>query len=309
MQNKYTKQLIIIDKDTGEVLQEVPMKSTECVDIVDYRKKLNDNQKKHLQDKNNLKQFNHEMGGFVVLYYNNLIYNGDLNLDMATITRVIYLATYIDYNTNILISNNGYASGKKIIPMTKKDIKNIMRLSVGGFNEFFNTLIDKKILIENSDKTFTISNKYFTKGDNINKKEDYTRVYIDTIRELYINTQARQHKTLAYTFRLIEKVDFKTNIICKNPNDKYNKPEKMGLKDIGEYLKINTEKKNLNKFKNSLYKININRDGKKYYIFKRIIIESGAGSNDYFIINPMLFYRGNDYSTVCDIIKTLYIEG
>lgn len=295
-----------VNTETGEVVSEFPMKENE--DLKPYVEST-PQQKRYQNELDEMRGYNAALGGFVAMYYNNILYNDKLNLDLSTVSRVIYLATYMDYHTNMLVLNGGYASGQKITPMTKKDIKEVMQLSKGGFCEFFNSITENGILIQNEDKTFTMNKEYFAKGDNIDKKQEFTRVYVDVVRELYLNTNSRQHKTLAYAFKLISKMDKQTNIICHNPNDRYKEPEKMTLKDIGEFFGINTEKKNLDKFKKNLYKIVIHRDGRKYYIFKRVIIESGAGQNDYFVINPMLFYSGNEYQNVTRTIQELLING
>ena len=308
-QLKYKDVLKRVDTETGEIISQEPIAEGETYRIQDKSKELTPKQIRYINEQDDIKLFNSEMGGFIVLYYNNILYNNKLNLDLATISRCIYLATYMDFNTNVLVLNGGYASGQKITPMTKKDIKEVMKLSKGGFCEFFNNIIDNKILIQNEDKTFTMNKKYFTKSKDIDYKQDFTRVYVDTIRELYQNTNTRQHKTLAYAFKLLPKMDSQTNIICHNPNDRYKESEKMSLKDIGEFLGIDTEKKNLDKFKKNLYKIIIYRNGRKYYIFKRVIIESGAGQNDYFVINPMLFYSGNEYQKATKTIQSLLING
>lgn len=308
-QRKYKDILQRIDTETGEILSQEPIAEGETYRIQDKKRELTPQQIRYINEQNEIKQFNSEMGGFIVLYYNNVLYNDKLNLDLATVSRVIYLATFMEYNSNKLVLNGGYASGQKITPMTKKNIKEVMKLSAEGFRLFFKDIIANEILIQNEDKTFTMNKKYFTKSKDINYKEDFTRVYVDTIRELYQNTNSRQHKTLAYAFKLLPKMDSQTNIICHNPNDRYKEPEKMTLKDIGEFLEVSTEKKNLDTFKKNLYKIVIYRNGRKYYIFKRVIIESGAGQNDYFVINPMLFYSGNEYQNVTRTIQSLLING
>lgn len=295
-----------VSTETGEVVSEFAMKENE--DLKPYVEPT-PQQKRYQNELDEMRGYNAALGGFVAMYYNNLLYNKQLDLDLATISRCIYLATYMDFNTNVLVLNGGYASGKKIIPMKKKDIREAMNLSKEGFRLFFKSITENGILIQNEDKTFSMSNKYFAKGGNIDKKQEFTRVYVDVVRELYQNCKSSQHKTLAYAFKLISKMDMESNLIVHNPNDKYNDLKKMTLTEIGEFLGVDTEKGNLNKFKNNLYQIIINRDGKKYYIFKKITIESGAGQNGCFAVNPMLFYRGNSYPKALSTIQELLING
>lgn len=298
-----------IDGNTGEVLSEEFITKKETYKIKDKSRELTPQQIHFINQKDDLKAYNNSLGGFIVLYFNNLLYDKSLNLDLGNASRIIYLATYMDYHTNMLVLNNGYASGQKIIPMKKKNIKELMNLSDRAFTNFFKEVIEKNILIENEDKTFNINKKYFIKGKKIDYNQEFTRVYIDTIRELYINTNSRNHKCLTYVFKLLPYVDRQSNIVCHNPNDLYNERRKMTLKDIATFFGISTEKKNIDKFiKNNLFKIFIVKDSKKYWVFNQITVKNGGGIKDYFAINPMLFYGGNEYSQIPIITRQLLID-
>lgn len=304
---KYPDVLQRVNPETGEILSQEPIAEGETYLIQDKKRELTPQQIRYLNETEEMKQFNNEMGGFIFMYYNKLLYDKELDLDMGNVSRVIYLATYIDYN-NILVLNSGYASGKKIKQMSKKYIKSVMNLSDRVFSNFFKEVTEKNILIKNEDGTFKMNDKYFVKGTT-NYKDNFTRAYINTIRDLYLDTASRYHKCLTYIYKLLPMVDRQTNLIVHNPNNEYEEPKKMTLKDIGEFLGISTEKKNLDKFvKNNLFKIFIIKDGRKYWVFNQIVVKNGGGSKDYFAVNPMLYYGGNQYEHIPPIIKQLLVD-
>ena len=119
-QLKFPEMIVRIDRETGKRLSETPVKRNETFKIVNKGRDLTPQQVRYLNEQEEIKQFNNEMGGFIVLYYNNVLYNDKLNLDLATVSRVIYLATFMEYNSNKLVLNGGYASGQKNSSYDKK---------------------------------------------------------------------------------------------------------------------------------------------------------------------------------------------
>ena len=303
-QQEYERVQLI--SEYGEILAENLVRTDGSDEIVfNVRNKKNAERfRRHSEQAEGLKLFNESNGGFVFMYYNNLLFK-KLNIDLANISRTIYLATFIDYDSNILVSGNGAFSGIKKKPMTKRDIKKILKLSDSTFKRFYKEILENGV-IEETEEGIKINDKYFVKGNKVNKSIEYTRVYIDTVRNLFLNCKTSQHKTLAYAFKLIPKLDFNTNIIVDDPAKV--EPKRLNLTEVGEYLEISTEKKNLNKFKNKLYQLFIEIDNKKYYVFKRVIIEGKEGRKDYFVVNPRVIYSGNDYDKVMATTNKLFFE-
>ena len=197
--------------------------------------------------------------------------------------------------------------------MSKKDIKEAMRLSKEGFRQFFKEVTEKEILIEiEKNKKYKINEQYFKRG-TLTKEDknrgNFTRVYIKTIRKLYFYTEPRNHKCLSYMFKLLPFIDLKTNLLVFNPNQETEDLQKITLRDIGDFFGISKDRKNLNKFlDNNLFKIFIYENGKKYWILNEIFIKNGGGLDDYFAINPMLFYGGNEYENISTLMKQLLVK-
>lgn len=262
-----------------------------------------------INQKNELKNYCKSLGGFVHMFYvkNEILFNS-LNIDKANISRLVYLATYIDYNNreeNVLVK---HGKNNKTEYMTRKDIKRVMGLSDATFSRFINDLKNNDLLWEVNDK-FYISNEYFSKGRSSFDKKKYTRIFINTTRKLYEGCSTRQHVKLSYVFQLIPFLNYETNIICSNPNEiDINKLNKLGLKDICKLLGISEDKKSMSKFEHDLYKIIIKIGDDNYYLFSRVILKGGNGKNDYFVINPYIIWNGSKVSRTKETIHGLYFK-
>lgn len=158
------------------------------------------------------KQKCRELGGFInVAYEDGKYLLNDINISPSNKFRLLYLATYIRYNDNTLyIKEKG-----KYVPMKIKDMKSIMNLSETGFYDFLKEIRNKGLIIE-KDGIFKISDKYFNKGKKRNKS---LKIFIGSMRELYILVDARNHKVI---FNILKLTPLSTN-------------NYINIKDIVEY--------------------------------------------------------------------------
>lgn len=307
--SKYKR--VKITDENGNREERVLNKNEELV----TKKVLSDKQKYFINQKDELRRETQFLGGYIHMFYvkNELLFN-NLELDPSTITRLIYLATYIDYNnrkTNLLVK---YGQHKTVEPMTKADIKKVMKLSDDVFRKFLKELKEKSILFE-VDNNFYISSKYFERG-KINNKEidekklnnDYTRIFINTTRSLYEGSTSRQHKHLGYVFKLIPFLNYSRNILTFNPEetDFYNM-EFIGLKEICKLLGINGDEGNDKKFEKQLLKLKVEIENKEYYLFKHVVSygESDITTYDYFTMNPRITWRGKNLDEFNQAIEVL----
>ena len=241
------------------------------------------------------------------MYYvsNELLFN-KVNIERANISRLIYLATYIDYNDrqeNLLIK---YSQCKEIEPMTRKDIKEKLGLKDTAFKSFLKNMKENNLLYEANNK-FYINPDYFSKGKIHVKDKKYTRIYINTTRMLYEGCNPKKHKSLSYVFQLIPFMNTEFNIICENPNEKdLNKIKKLNMKNICELLKLSTDKKNMSRIKKDILNISINYRDKELYLFRSVKIEGAFGSRDYFVINPNIAWGGIDIGALKEIINLYF---
>ena len=304
--NKYDR---LIAQDTEGNYRNLGIFNAEKEDVKITKKKpeLTPKQKALLKNKTELTLYSEELGGYIHMYYvsNELLFN-KVNIERANISRLIYLATYIDYNDrqeNLLIK---YSQCKEIEPMTRKDIKEKLGLKDTTFKSFLKNMKENNLLYEVNNK-FYINPDYFSKGKIHVKDKKYTRIYINTTRILYEGCNPKKHKSLSYVFQLIPFMNTELNIICENPNEKdLNKIKKLNMKNICELLKLSTDKKNMSRIKKDILNISINYQEKELYLFRSVKIEGAFGSRDYFVINPNIAWGGINISALKEIINLYF---
>ena len=162
------KRIFTEDKD-GNIEYVTVIGDKEDIKIV---KKYSQEQMNIIKQKEDLHSYSQELGGFIhMMYVNNELLFSDVCVDRGNISRLIYLATYIDYNNreeNVLVK---HGENNKVIYMTKKDIRDIMNLSDTTFKGFIKDMKNNDLLWE-VDGKFYVSNKYFSKGKTTFKKEN-----------------------------------------------------------------------------------------------------------------------------------------
>ena len=134
MSNNYER-VQAINIDTGEVLGTTYIKANGSEEIIlkaEKKKTLTTEQRMFLNSMNEFKNQCKGLGGFVHMIYtkNELLFN-TLGIDKANVSRIIYLATYSDYNQKGLLvirnrNKNGQLTGNE--PMTRKQIQTVLNL-------------------------------------------------------------------------------------------------------------------------------------------------------------------------------------
>lgn len=279
----------------------------EMIDIIEHKNTISPAQKKMLNSISSIAKHSEKLGGFVFLCYvkNKLLFN-ELDIERANITRLIYLSTYLNYNTsseNLLIR---YTKNKKIVPLDRKQMRKILKLEERTFYNFLKNVKDNNLIYE-VDEKFYMNPEYFTKGEVEFNTKEYTRIYINTTRLLYESVTLSKHKQLSYIYQLIPFIHYESNVLVKNPDEvDINEIEKMNLIEICELLKI--DKTNRTRLKKELLKFNIEMDGEKYYFLKYIRVEGDKDISDYFIVNPSVIWKGHNIEIVKKIMGVCFFN-
>lgn len=230
-----------------------------------------------------------ELGEFIFIIYK--MYE-DINrhkeiLTSSDLTRLIYIATFINYDGVLMESE------RKM--MTKDNLKDKLKLSKNAFYSLYNKLINLKILIEH-DNILYINPDYFFKGkfdENLPTNYNCTRLFISNIQHLYETTTNKSHKTLSVLFRIIPYINFEWNIVCKNPNERCSElVNPMTLKELGEVLDYS--EKGIQKLKSELGNIKT-LDNKSVIGF---FTTNGNLDHWKIIISPKVIFQGNSYDKV-----------
>ena len=288
MPNEKKDLVFRIDGETGEIVSQFEIGEGESLTSSEklHKRKIFMEKK---NDFENLKGVSDELGGFCFLYYkkSEILYN-EVGVSKGNIGRLLYLATFIDYDTNEIVDFK--PSGKYSLGL--RDIKSLMKLGDSAFKEFFKEMKQCEIIHE-KDGSFFISKKYFSKGKLSKNENSFTRMFVKTIRELYESTQPRQHKQLANVFSLVPFLDYETNAIIGANG------EKLKLTEIAQILGYD----NIDRMKKDLLKFSIVKDNTKFYFFCFVKLQTIENETSFFMVNPLAFYAGSSENTFRTLVR------
>ena len=270
----------IVDIETGEALLNVTV-TTER-DRQNYKKILEAKQKYEFQGAEIQKQYK-KYGSFVWLLYNagQVL---DLGIQPDELTKLIYISTYMGYNNRLMVSEDE--------SMTKKQMREILRVSEDTFHKFYISLTNAGILSEDVDKCLYLNTSIFKRGTIKDVKDidcNRTRLYIKSIRSLYMQAKISEHKLLSYLFQAIPFVNVNYNILCFNPleND-LQKVKPMIMKDF--CIIIGYSQDNDRRLKTKLKGLRL----QQLPVFS--FVDNADGLFCY--INPNVYYAGNKWEEV-----------
>ena len=301
----YDRIVAVIDKNTGEVLEETQLRKHDDVVI---KRKQTEEQYNYLINKTQLQEYSTNLGGYVHITYvnNELLFNNTLGVKAPNISRIIYLATYIDYknrNGNLLMKRcNDY----QLEPMNRNDLIECLKLKQRTFLNFYKEVTSKGLLIE-TDKGYVLNDKYFHKGkledDKLDNTKGYSRLYVTTTRKLYLNTKTSEHKNLSYIYQLIPFINRKSNRLCFNPEEQdFERIQELNMLDICKMLCLCEDKSRMLKLKKKLLSFKITVDGEELYLLAHNTTVLNKRKFDYFTVNPKVVWNGNKLSDMKSIL-------
>lgn len=269
----------LIDNQTGEIISENFVFDT----LEDKQRKVRSIKK--TKATNDFKELQKEyLGNFIFFIYEHMQELQKILNDIELV-KFIFIGTFVHDNGALMLDNN-------ITYINKKTMKQLLGLADKSFYKLFNKLINNKLLSINEDKIY-INPNYVWKGSFIKYKEltnkkikNFTRIYIQTIRDLYMNTPVKSHKKIAIIYKLLPYINYEYNILCFNPDEKDGtKLEAMTIKDV--LIILGYDKSHLARFKKDFY----SQRYKEYYVFITIQKESEYLTS-LIVVNPIFFYKG-----------------
>lgn len=165
--------------------------------------------KKRIAEKKHYKQLaTKELGHFYWLLANNIF----SDLQPQTVTKLVMLCTYLNYN--------GRFQRSEKTTIKKTDLQHILAISKQAFYDFWREVKDKYVVEQDGDLYIAKSANIF-RGRLPKTQEPevthYQKAYINAIRKLYNATSIRKHKQLGYVFKLLPYINLEYNIFCKDP--------------------------------------------------------------------------------------------
>ena len=227
-----------------------------------------------------------DYGNFYFFRYDDNIFN---RFEGADLVRVLYLASYMGYTKE----GNKLFRGTR--QMNKESCYAIMRLKDRAFREFWNKCITFNIIEVDAEGYVSLSSKHFLRG-NVTKKivatsGEMIRINADTIKHLYLNTEAREHKRLSYLYRLIPFVEEESNIVHTEA-EVSSRVEKLPTRD--EFCNmIGYNATSISRARELFDGFVVGNGGIDY---RAVVIAVDSATNKYRVtVNPLIFYKGNDY--------------
>lgn len=208
-------------------------------------------------------------------------------LSGVTLTRLMLLSTYTDGDGG-LVTNKFF---KRYL--NKKNIQQVLSLKDHTFNNCWSELKDKQIVSDTYDKFF-LTQELFEKG-NIGKRRIsemgkngcyITRLYSNTVREIYNNAKTPAHAALSYIFRMIPFTNRRYNVLCYNPlEENWDNVQVMSWSDFCEQVGYN--RSCAARLFQELNKIMLTTPDGKCHAIQRV-------DKHCIFVNPYIYYAQNE---------------
>jgi len=249
-----------------------------------------------------------ETGAFVFMIFRNC-QEEFADLSPQSLTRLMLLATYLNYGDNLLMCKYDLppelykrtmkkSKHPQFVPMTKHAMRKALGLSANIFRELYNELILKKYLFKR-EEGFYLSADYFRRGVgtaiDIPNERRTIRLFINQLANIYDSVENTSHVHLGYVFMLIPFINLRWNIICYNPleEDKDN-IQPMTLGDFCEIAGYGRE--NAGRLVGYYDDILFDSHGRKMRLVTFIHHEDEGQMK--IMVNPYVLYAGDDMKRV-----------
>lgn len=210
-------------------------------------------------------------------------------LSPETVTRLMYLSTFIRYNSNRLMLTERKA-------IRRKDLINVLGISESSVRRFWNE-VSPDYLKEDSSGLIVINADIFRRGKltkHINNP--YMKMYINGVRKLYQAANSKYHKQLGYLFKLLPFINVEYNILCANPLEKnIDMVEPITISYFCELTGYDLS--HINRLINIYNKVRFDVAGRQER-FCSFVYDGIDRSKAKIIINPNILYSGSDYNAV-----------
>lgn len=249
------------------------------------------NQRKEEFESSELRQHVEDLNGFIWANFTPLVSFKEkyVGLKESHYARLMYMATFLNHNTNQLKKDNGHE-------IKKKHIQGMIAASERATRDFIKDVKEHDLLsFDKYDNVYL--HHLFTKGRTSGRGYSHTRMYRKSIRDLYELADGRDVKKLGVIFNVIPYIDFRINVLCHNADEMVRNSNDliiMTLKELADKLGF----KDPHKLKETLHTFKI--DGQRV-----VHITKDQNEKSIIIVNPKFVYAGGheDYAKNADFLK------
>lgn len=287
MSFKEKPELIVVNPETGEVLGDI----NEYLQMINKKKEESAKLWATIRKSTDL---GHQAINFYCGNYWTIFDRRVLELGMPTqyLFRFTKLCASMNYD-NVVLDNERKAAAER-------SLKDILGLSKSEIVKTKKYLLDNSLISIVDDKII-VNSRYCKKG-GLKKQErtstiHHIRIFEKAIHDIYDNTPASAHKKIGLLFELLPFINFNHNIICKNVNeDDIKEVEPYNITELTELLGYSSPQK----LKKGLFDLKINNE--------RVIIGVITDNETMVIVNPKIYYRGNNIDKLEGIINLFQLE-
>ena len=266
----------MLDMETGEVIDNVVKVLTKEQDTaiaISYKKKRED------------ESFNNLLGDFIFKEDSKAVDKLETKLTSSDITKIFYLATFLDYDSYLKFDNKR--------KMTKGDIKDIVGINKNLFYEWYNKILKLGIIKEDENGIHMLK-EYYLKGA-LNRNKSYNRIFIEGARQIYEDNKSTNHAVIGNIIKLLPYVNIHSSILCWNPMEIDR--EKLNPMTVGEISELfGYGYNNYRKLMRMMSKINV-FDSHPLMLF---FSDNDIQSESLILFHPLISYSGKneDFDTV-----------
>ena len=272
---------IIVDTITGEICHNLSEGSLILTSEDLQRQQAEKQRIRESAQKRTEKEITRYRGKREKFYF--MLSEQSLNLSPVDATRLIYLSTYVGYNTDQLLS--GY-KGKK---MKRSDLPQILDVSADTADRFWQAVTGEYI-IEDADGYLHVNSDWIFRG-RIRDYRQYQQFYDTAIRKLYRSATRESRKKIGYIFNLLPYINREWNVLSVNPDETdLDSVQPMSITEFCERTGLDKShiKRTLQQFRSIRFKTDKG--------LERLISIVNDGSA--IVINPNILYVGTNINRV-----------
>jgi hypothetical protein len=213
------------------------------------------------------------------------------DLSPASVTRLIYLSTYLSFH-------NGELRLSERRKITKGMLPDILRVGERTAERFLQEVSPKYVIIAN-DGCLSLNPDVFAKGNRMRSlMAFYIKVFQSGMQKLYNGVNKSQHKQLGYIFNMLPYVNIEHNILCHNTTERdISLIEPMTMSEF--CAEIGYDYKNVQRLHDIFKHLKFDVGDGKRELFCSIIRNEYTGK-ELMVINPKVFYSGSNAKAVAE---------
>mgnify|MGYP003280723036 CR=1 FL=1 len=212
----------------------------------------------------------------------------DGKFDGALAFKFIYLCSFADYESNLHWGNEYRGAYRGT--MMANDLEEVLGITRANAHIVKKKLVQLGAIIIKEDNSLAVNRKLCIRGRlQGSNKQDSSRVFDDYIKGLYKNSTTREHTRLGRFLLLLPYINVYHNVLCINTAEK--DPYKVEVLTIQDITRImGADVSQARRTQRDLLQTTVAGES----IFGIFLL----WGHETFVVNPRVFYKGNDPQTL-----------